>query len=245
MSYNAQITSDERGRPQTARLRAYRSDPDGGLLGPLNATHFEVGDVTGHSSKLLGAGINGRGAVVTNEPLFTPASFDRTRFEGELPTGWEAELYRNGQLLAFAVRATTSATISTTSNCSTATTRSTSSSTDRKARSGRAARPSISARKTCPPARHGTGPALNQPGRDLVSFIRNDDPNRPKTQATVAVAHGINTKTSVALLVQAVELEDERVTYVEGALRRSIGAALVEVAAARDNKGGTAARLRS
>jgi len=244
MSYNAQITSDERGRPQTARLRAYRSDPDGGLLGPLNATHFEVGDVTGHSSKLLGAGINGRGAVVTNEPLFTPASFDRTRFEGELPTGWEAELYRNGQLLAFA-----------------------GSSDDQRYHfddvqllygdnqidivlygpQGQVRTRSETVnigQENVPAGKTWYWAGLNQPGRDLVSFIRNDDPNRPKTQATVAVAHGINTKTSVALLVQAVELEDERVTYVEGALRRSIGAALVEVAAARDNKGGTAARAQ-
>src|SRR4030095_16400477 len=85
---------------------------------------------------------------------------------------------------------------------------------------------------------------LNQPGRDLVNFIRNDDPNRPKTQATVAVAHGIDTKTSVALLVQAAELEGERLPYVEAATRRSIGAALLEVAATRDSKGGTAARAQ-
>ena len=101
LSYNAQMTSDDKGRPQSVRLRAFRSDPDGGLLGPINATHFEIGDVTGHNSRLLGPGINGRGVAVTNQPLFTPASFDRTRFEGELPDGWEAELYRNGQLLAF------------------------------------------------------------------------------------------------------------------------------------------------
>jgi hypothetical protein len=46
------------------------------------------------------------------------------------------------------------------------------------------------------------------------------------------------------LLAQAVELEDERLTYVEGAVRRSIGAALVEVAAAYDSRGGMAARAQ-
>ena len=102
LSYTAQVGSDEKGEPQTFRFRAFRSDPDGGLLGRLNATHFEVGDVTGHDSKLLGGGSNGRGVAVTNQPLFTPAAFDRTRFEGDLPTGWEAEIYRNGPLLGFA-----------------------------------------------------------------------------------------------------------------------------------------------
>ena len=58
------------------------------------------------------------------------------------------------------------------------------------------------------------------------------------------MAHGIDTRTSVALLVQAVALEDERLTYVEGSVRRSIGRALLEVSAARDDKGGTAARAQ-
>ena len=40
LSYNAQIVSDDRGKPQSARFRAFRSDPEGGLLGPLDATQF-------------------------------------------------------------------------------------------------------------------------------------------------------------------------------------------------------------
>jgi hypothetical protein len=244
LSYNAQVTSDDKGRPQSARFRAFHSDPDGGLLGPLDATHFEVGDVSGHSSKLLGAGINGRGAAVTNQPLFTPASFDRTRFEGELPAGWEAELYRNGQLLAFA-----------------------GASDDQRYHFDdvqllygdnkidivlygpqgqiRARSETVNVgQENVPSGKTWYWAGINQPGRDLVNFNGNDDPNRPKIQATLAVAHGIDTRTSVSLLVQAVALEDERLTYVEGAVRRSIGGALVEIAAARDDKGGTAARAQ-
>jgi hypothetical protein len=245
LSYNSQLSTDDKGRPQTLRLRAFRSDPDGGLLGPLNATHFEVGDVTGHSSKLLGPGINGRGVAVTNQPLFTPASFDRTRFEGELPAGWEAELYRNGQLMAFAEAGDDQRyhfedvqllygdnqvdivlygpqgqirTRTETVNIG---------------------------QENVPSGKTWYWAGINQPGRDLVNFMeRGEDPNFPKAQATVAVAHGIDTKTSVALLVQAVQLEDERLTYVEGTVRRSVGRALVEVAASRDDKGGTAARAQ-
>ena len=41
------LSTDDKGQPNSLRVRAYRSDPDGGLLGPLNATHFAVGDVAG------------------------------------------------------------------------------------------------------------------------------------------------------------------------------------------------------
>ncbi len=71
-----------------------------GLLGPLDATHFAIGDVAGLSSRLV-PGTTGRGLEVTNRPLFNPVAFDRTRFDGDLPSGWDAELYRNGELLAF------------------------------------------------------------------------------------------------------------------------------------------------
>ena len=41
------MTTTQKGMPSLLRLRAYRSDPDGGLLGPLKATHFGFGDVEG------------------------------------------------------------------------------------------------------------------------------------------------------------------------------------------------------
>ena len=102
LSYDARLSTNARGVPSALRLRAYRSDPDANLLGPLKATHFGAGDVSGFESGLAGTGASGRGALVTNRPLFNPTAFGKTRFEGELPTGWEAELYRTGELLAFA-----------------------------------------------------------------------------------------------------------------------------------------------
>ena len=245
LSYNAQVGSDDQGQPRSVRFRAFKSDPDGGLLGPLKATHFEIGDVTSHSSRLLGSGINGRGVAVTNQPLFTPANFDRTRFEGELPAGWDAELYRNGQLLAFATAGD-----------------------DQRYRFEdvqlvygdnqvdivlygpqgqiRTRTETVNVgQENVPSGQTWYWAGINQPGRDIVNFGQfHDDPNRPKVQATVALAHGIDTKTSIALLVQSVRLEDERLTYVEGTVRRSVGRALVELGAARDDKGGTAARAQ-
>ena len=102
LSYDAQVTTNQKGMPSSVRLRAYRSDPDGNLLGPAKATHFGLGDVEGFDSKLTGTAAFGRGAVITNRPLTAQTAFDRTRFEGDLPTGWEAELYRNEELLGFA-----------------------------------------------------------------------------------------------------------------------------------------------
>src|SRR5207237_5361351 len=60
LSYDAQLTTTQKGLPSNLRLRAYRSDPDGGLLGPLRATHFGFGDVEGFDSKLSGSAANGR-----------------------------------------------------------------------------------------------------------------------------------------------------------------------------------------
>src|SRR5437868_8002678 len=102
LSYDAQVTTNANGKPSLIRLRAFRSDPDGQLLGPLKATHFGVGDVEGFDTRLTGAVAAGRGAVVTNRPLTARTAFDRTRVEGDLPTGWAAAVYRNGELLGFA-----------------------------------------------------------------------------------------------------------------------------------------------
>jgi hypothetical protein len=102
LSYDAQVTTTAKGKPNLLRVRAFRSDPDGHLLGPLKATHIGFGDVEGFDSRLTGSIAAGRGAVITNRPLTARTAFDRTRIEGDLPTGWEAEIYRNGELLGFA-----------------------------------------------------------------------------------------------------------------------------------------------
>ena len=73
-------------------------------MAPLHATHFGVGDVEGFDSRLTGSSVSGRGAVITNRPLTARTAFGHTRFEGDLPTGWEAEIYRNDEFLGFTSR---------------------------------------------------------------------------------------------------------------------------------------------
>ena len=103
LSYDAHaVDRPARACRNSLRLRAYRSDPDGGLLGPLNATHFaRRRRRQACRSRLVGGVERPRRRRSPTGRLFNPVAFDRTRFEGDLPSGWDAELYRNGELLAF------------------------------------------------------------------------------------------------------------------------------------------------
>jgi hypothetical protein len=245
LSYDAQLSTNEKGVPSALRLRAFRSDPDGQLLGPLTATHFAVGDVIGYSSRLGGAASSGRGALVTNRPLHQPTAFDRTRFEGDLPSGWEAELYRNGELVAFA-RATDSQRYAF---------------EDVQLMYGendisiimygpqgqvRTRNEMVNVgQENVPAGKTWYWAGANQPGQDIVALHQSPDAaKRPKLQAAASVEHGLDERTSVGALARVMLIDDERLTFIEGSVRRSIGRALVEVGAARDSGGGTAARAQ-
>jgi hypothetical protein len=101
VSYTARLASDDRLAPATLRLTAYRNDPTGQLLGPLKATRAAVGDVDLLAGQLTGQSVVGRGAYVGNLPIGQSARFSTTTMRGAMPIGWDAELYRNGQLIAF------------------------------------------------------------------------------------------------------------------------------------------------
>ncbi|MDF8334615.1 carboxypeptidase-like regulatory domain-containing protein [Novosphingobium cyanobacteriorum] len=82
-----------------ARLELGRRDPDAGLLGPLQATDFQIGDVSTTALPIGLRGVGGRGAFVTNAALDGLSVFDRLDLRGDLPAGYEAELYRNNTLI--------------------------------------------------------------------------------------------------------------------------------------------------
>jgi hypothetical protein len=245
LSYDAQITTTRKGKPSLLRLRAYRSDPDGGLLGPLHATHFGMGDVEGFDSGLTGSVAAGRGAVITNRPLSARAAFDRTRFEGDLPSGWEAEIYRNGELLAFAKANSSQRYVFE----------------DVQLLYGEnqiqiilyGPQGQVRTRDEVVNVGQDNVPAgktwywagFNQPGRDIVELEKPpDDTAQPKAQAAISLEHGIDDKTSVGVLARAMLIGDERLTFIEGTVRRSIGPALVELGAARESNGGMAAHAQ-
>ena len=100
-SYFARLATNNDLSPDSLRVRAYRHDPEGGLLGPLKATQVDAGDVQTLSGQLTGLTSVGRGAFISNQPLGHRTRFSETALRGVLPAGWDAELYRNGQLIAF------------------------------------------------------------------------------------------------------------------------------------------------
>jgi hypothetical protein len=245
LSYDAQIATDNRGMPSSLRLRAYRSDPDGGLLGPLKATHFGFGDVSGLSTLLGGSPIAGRGAVVTNQPVVNPTNFDHTSFEGDLPAGWDAEIYRNGELLAFAHSdgrqryAFDDVQLLYGENDISIVLYGPQGQVRTRNETVNVGQDNVPAGKTW----YWAG--VNQPSHDLLSLTKQDiSPVEPTMQGAVSVEHGLNDRTSVGVIARTMLLDDQQLTFVEGTVRRSIGSALLEVGASRESNGGTAARAQ-
>ena len=245
MSYDAQVTTTAKGKPNLLRVRAFRSDPDGHLLGPLKATHVGLGDVEGFDSRLTGSVAAGRGAVLTNRPLNARTAFDRTRIEGDLPTGWEAEIYRNGELLAFAKSDGSQRYVFDDVQLLYGENR------IRVVLYG----PQGQVRErdetlnigedNVPKGKTWYWLGANQPGRDLISLEKPPDAvHQPTAQAAVSVEHGLDTRTSVGVLARAMLIDDQRLTFVEGTVRRSIAGAVIEVSGARESNGGTAAHAQ-
>ena len=245
LSYDAQVTTTQKGIPSNIRLHAYRSDPDGKLLGPLKATHFGFGDVQGFDSRLTGAPASGRGAVVTNRPLSVQTAFDRTRFEGDLPAGWEAEIYRNGELLGFAKADSSQRYVFDDVQLLYGENRVNIVLYGPQGQIRQREELVNIGQDNVPPGKTWYWAGFNQPGRDLLALHKPPgDTAEPKAQATVSLEHGIDDRTSVGMLARAMLINDERVTFVEGNVRRSVGPAIVEVSAARETKGGMAARAQ-
>lgn len=92
--------SGNRERPLgDMRFVLRRRDPDGELLGPLGLTLVELGDTSSLSQPIGARSRTGRGFVFSNLPIDRESVFDRIDLRGELPIGWEVELYRNDVLI--------------------------------------------------------------------------------------------------------------------------------------------------
>ena len=245
LSYDAQVTTTDNGKPSLFRVRAFRSDPEARLLGPLRATHVGVGDVEGFDSTLTGSSSAGRGAVLTNRPLTIRTAFDRTRIEGDLPAGWEAELYRNGELLGFAKSDPSQRYVFENVQLLYG---------DNKVRvvlygpQGQIREHEEEfnvGQDEVPKGQTWYWIGANQPGRDLITLEKPpDDKAQPRAQATVSVEHGLDARTSIGVLARAMLIGDQRLTFVEGTVRRSVGSALIEASAARESNGGTAVQAQ-
>jgi len=243
-SVDARLASDDRGVPQSLRLRAFRSSNTGNLLGPLQATHFAIGDVASQSSPIAVQPTPGRGAIITNRPLDRPDSFDRRTFRGELPDGWEAELYRNGQLLAFSLDRGdgryefVDVELRYGINRFEVVLYGPQGQTRRETEVINVGAASI------PPRQTWYWAGASQDNRDLVTINNRDFARGSNWRAGFGLERGLNARTSLAFQLNNLVIADERVTVVEGSVRRAIGPALVEVTAAWADNGGYAARAQ-
>jgi hypothetical protein len=84
-----------------ARLRFGRESPLGGVLGVPGLTSGFVGDVQPRSVPLVGGLNQSRGFTASAFPLDRPDRFDQTVIDGDAPPGWDAELFRERELLDF------------------------------------------------------------------------------------------------------------------------------------------------
>ena len=99
MSADLFFSGDDENGLKNSRITLERGDPDGNLLGPLNATRVCVGDVRVPNFPVQSGGKNEIGTTITNQDLDRTREYDTTHFEGDLSPGWDVEIYRNGNLV--------------------------------------------------------------------------------------------------------------------------------------------------
>lgn len=241
-SFDARLSSDAAGIPESLRLRAYRSDPKGELLGPLRASHYALGDISLLSTGLVAQSAPGRGALVTNRPIERPDSFDKTDFRGDLPAGWDAELYRNGQLLAFTSPNSAGryefldVPLQYGSNRFEIVLYGPQGQIRREIKQMQVGLDSI------PPQQTWYWAGFAQENTDLINWSDNRQRFRRGWRGTVGIERGLDMRTSIAAYGHSLMIENVRRNYGEVALRRAIGPTLLEVAASYASGGGFAAR---
>lgn len=246
VAYNARFSSDRAGVPSTLRVQAYRTDPKAGLLGPLRATTVAIGDIQGISTPLVSVSSAGRGAMVTNRPVERSDRFDRIDLRGQLPRGWDAELYRNGQLIAFAQDradgryAFLDVALQYGQNRFEVVLYGPQGQVRREIRSVPVGFDSI------PPRQTFYWAGINEDGRDLIDLARSANFGRGGWRGTFGVERGLNAKTSIAALAHSLMLDGlARQNYVEGSLRHALGSALIEMSGSAALGGGYALRAQA
>lgn len=245
LSYGARIAGRDSFRPDALRLKLYRNDPEGTLLGPLGATQLAIGDVETPPGNLAGQSAFGRGAFISNRPLQLPSRFGVTTLRGTLPAGWDAELYRNGILRAYQA--------------------------DRG--DGRYEFPEIDLQfgendfevvlygpqgqvrherysqnvgiGNLPPGKTWYWAGALEEGKDLVELGDRLQQNKSGWRWGVGVERGLDSKTTSGISYQSQFRTGRRKHFVEGLIRRSVGPMLVELSGAQQLGAGRALRAEA
>ncbi|MBU1378102.1 MAG: hypothetical protein KKA30_19205 [Alphaproteobacteria bacterium] len=92
------VGSDEQGRAATARAMLQRRSLEGTLLGPLHVREITAGDTYTPGLAMGPRSIAGRGISLSTAPLEQTNIFNRIDLRGELPPGYDVELYVNDVL---------------------------------------------------------------------------------------------------------------------------------------------------
>lgn len=237
VSYESRLATDGAFKPTSLRFTAFRRDPAGKLLGPLRATEAMIGDVHGEGDRLVAQTTLGRGVFVSNRPIGTTGSFSTTDLRGALPAGWDAELYRNGQLLAYQAdrgdgRYDFSAVELTVGR------------NDFEVvlygPQGQVRRDQTAAtlgQSAVPPGQlHYWFGALQQ-DRDLIAITRDSAPVTPGGggwRGGAGLAYGLDNRTSLAVSVHSMRHAGRRRHYAETRLWRNLGGFEAELAAAHE-----------
>ena len=98
MGLQAYVGSDDEGRATTSRILLERRSVEGDLLGPLHARDVGLGDVFTPSLAIGPRSFPGRGFAVSSTPLDQTVVFNHVDLRGELPLGWDVEIYVNDVL---------------------------------------------------------------------------------------------------------------------------------------------------
>lgn len=94
------LAGDSQEPLRDARITLGRKDPDNGLLGGIRASEFAFGNINiGQSAHVTRSATPQPGAYMSTYPLDQATEYDRHSFVGELPAGWEVELYHNNSLV--------------------------------------------------------------------------------------------------------------------------------------------------
>lgn len=99
---SAFMSGSNSSQSRLSRFTLGRSDTRAELLGPLKARSFAFGNVSvpGVSNISLSRDV-GNGFSISNTPLDRPTRFDSHTLQGDLPPGWDVELYLNNVLTAY------------------------------------------------------------------------------------------------------------------------------------------------
>lgn len=243
LSYSGRVAGSQWRDPDSVQFKLYRKDPAGGLLGPLAANQFAVGDVDMKSGNLSGRSVFGRGVYVSNRLLQLPSRFGVTTLRGTLPAGWEAELYRNGVLRAVqADRGDGRYEFS-----------------DVELQfgdndfevalygpQGQVRRERFSQRmgtKSLAPGQLQYWAGFVDSGKDLLGIAKQTYERNAGWRWNTGFEYGLDSRTTGGLGYQSLYRNGQRQHYLEGLVRRSLGSMLMELSGAQQTGAGQAFRI--